>query len=292
MTCLWLTTADAIDFDCEALTTRGVTVERLDPQVFAMPPTAMALLLHAPLDPSMVALAETCNADLLPVSCPIDLRLAVFDMDSTLIQHEVIDELATALGIGAEVAAITERAMQGELDFVSSFTARLGLLQGLPESRLQPIYDGLRLMPGAECLMANLGAAGVFRAICSGGFSFFAEQLTQRLGVDQVHSNRLQCADGVLTGVVVPPIVDGAYKARFLAELAAEHNVLASQVMAVGDGANDIPMLEAAGVGVAFHGKPKVREAIGLQLNHRDLSALSYWVHPRLGLRDGGAHPV
>jgi phosphoserine phosphatase len=290
MRALWIAPPDTISGHQEHLVNEGLTAQRLDTSIFRATPAVAALGVEGDLD-HLMALTTGQFVDLLPIPQGFDLKLAVFDMDSTLIQHEVIDELATALGIGAEVAAITERAMQGQLDFVESFTARLGLLKGLSEARLQPIYDSLRLMPGAESLMQNLADAGVYRAICSGGFSFFADQLGQRLGVDAVHSNQLQCTDGMLTGVVVPPIVDGAYKANFLNTSQHRFGLSRSHVMAVGDGANDIPMLQAASAGVAFRAKPAVREAAPLRLDHADLSALSYLVHPWLA-RDGESSKV
>lgn len=279
MRALWVTTHERLMHHRKQLLDQGLQATHLDPSMLVAPPSVGALGVQGAFD-AVASLAASLDADVLPVPTGCDIKLAVFDMDSTLIQHEVIDELATALGLGAEVSAITERAMQGELDFVASFTARLGLLRGLPETRLQPIYDSLTLMPGADCLMQNLGAAGVYRAICSGGFSFFADQLGRRLQVDVVHSNTLQCESGQLTGVVVPPIVDGAYKAEFLETSKKHRRLLASQVMAVGDGANDIPMLQRAGVGVAFHAKPAVRAAAPCCLDRHDLSALSYFVHP------------
>lgn len=279
MRALWVASHERLMHQRQYLLAQGIQAIHLDPSSFVVPPAVGALGVQGALD-VVYGLAEHMDADVFPIPAGCALKFAVFDMDSTLIQHEVIDELATALGLGAEVSAITERAMQGELDFVASFTARLGLLRGLAEVQLQPIYDRLRIMPGAECLMQNLGAAGVYRAICSGGFSFFADQLGQRLQVDVVHSNTLECEAGQLTGVVVPPIVDGAYKAAFLKTTQQHLGLHASQVMAVGDGANDIPMLQAAGIGVAFHAKPSVRAAAPCRLDHHDLSALSYFVHP------------
>lgn len=279
MRALWIAPSDAISAHYDQLCNDGLAVQHLESSIFRATPTAAALGVDGDLD-HLMTLSAGQSVDVLPIPQGFDLQLAVFDMDSTLIQHEVIDELATALGIGAEVAAITERAMRGEIDFVASFTARLGLLKGLPEARLQPIYDSLRLMLGADSLMQNLADAGVYRAICSGGFSFFADQLGRRLAMDAVHSNQLQCADGMLTGVVVPPIVDGAYKADFLHASQQRFGLSRSQIMAVGDGANDIPMLQAAGAGVAFRAKPAVREAAPVRLDHADLSALSYFVHP------------
>jgi phosphoserine phosphatase len=205
-------------------------------------------------------------------------KLALFDMDSTLIQQEVIDQLATAFGLGEQVSAITERAMRGELDFIESFTERLGLLRGLAESELDAVYQNLTLMPGADILTANLSGAGVRLGIVSGGFSYFADQIGDRLGMDFVLSNTLECQHGEVTGRVVPPIIDGSMKLQTLESEARVLGITLGETMAVGDGANDIPMLTASGIGVAHHAKPKVRDEANHCLNYHDLSALSYLV--------------
>ena len=205
-------------------------------------------------------------------------KLALFDMDSTLIEQEVIDQLAAAFGLGDQVSAITERAMRGELDFIASFTERLGLLRGLSESKLDTVYQSLTLMPGADVLTANLSGAGVRLGIVSGGFSYFADQIGERLGMDFVLSNTLECQGGEVTGRVVPPIIDGSMKLQTFESEARALGIMLTETMAVGDGANDIPMLTASGIGVAHHAKPKVRDEAAHCLNHHDLSALSYLV--------------
>ena len=221
------------------------------------------------------AAAEAAGADLLIVP-DARIQLCLFDMDSTLIQHEVIDELAAAFGIGPEVAAITERSMAGELDFVESFTERLALLKGLSETHLQSIAMRLQLMPGAQVLLENLTALGVRSGIVSGGFSYFADRIGAQLGMDFVVSNTLECVDGAITGSVVPPVIDGSAKVETLVRERDRMGLGVEHTMAVGDGANDIPMLKEAGVGVAFRAKPIVAASASHRLRHCDLSALSY----------------
>ena len=209
-------------------------------------------------------------------------RLAVFDMDSTLIQAEVIDELAKAAGVGEKVAAITERAMHGELDFRASFKERLALLKGLPESVLEEVGAALQLTEGAETLFAELKRLGYKTAILSGGFSYFARQLQQKLGIDYVYANELQIVDGKLTGVAVEPIVDAQRKADLLQELAAKEGLRLEQTIAVGDGANDLPMLGQAGLGVAFRAKPLVKQSAKQAISTLGLDGILYL----LGFRD------
>lgn len=201
-------------------------------------------------------------------------RLLVFDMDSTLIQCEVIDELAARAGVGDAVAAITARAMRGELDFRSSFRDRLARLQGLPENILEEVAKSLPLMPGAAQLFRTLRAQGHYTAIISGGFDFFARRVQQELSIDSAHSNHLQLRDGVLTGDVDGPIVDGDRKVERLRELAQEQGISMQDTVAVGDGANDLPMLAAAGLGIAFHAKPLVRERAAVAICHSDLTGV------------------
>ena len=209
-------------------------------------------------------------------------RLVCFDMDSTLIQTEVIDELAAAAGVGAEVAAITEAAMRGELDFAESFRRRMALLEGMPESVLAGIAERLPITDGAERLIRTLKALGYRVAILSGGFTYFAEYLKRRLGVDDVHANRLEFAHGRLTGRVTGPIIDGARKAELLRELAAREGIRLEQVIAVGDGANDLPMLSIAGLGIAFRAKPVVKERARHAIGNVGLDGILYL----LGMRD------
>ncbi len=209
-------------------------------------------------------------------------RLVVFDMDSTLIQCEVIDELAKLAGVGEKVSEITERAMQGELDFQSSFTERVALLKGLPEAEAQAFADRLPLSDGAERLIATLRQLGFTTAICSGGFTLFGEKLKERLGIDYVFANELEIEDGMVTGRVVHPIVDGERKAKLMRQIAEEEGLSLQQVIAVGDGANDLPMIQAAGLGIAFRAKPVVRERADQNISALGLDGILYLI----GVRD------
>lgn len=187
-------------------------------------------------------------------------RLVCFDMDSTLIQTEVIDELAERAGVGAQVKAITESAMNGEIDFKESFTQRMKLLKGLEESVLHDIAINLPITKGARRLIDTLHSYGFKTAILSGGFTYFGQYLQEKLDIDYVHANELEIKDGVLTGGYIGEIVDGNKKAMFLRELAKKEGIDIGQTIAVGDGANDLPMLNVAGLGIAFHAKPTVKD--------------------------------
>lgn len=203
-------------------------------------------------------------------------RLVCFDMDSTLIQAEVIDELARRHGVYEEVAAVTERAMRGELDFQQSFRERMRKLEGLDESVLVEIAESLPLMPGAERLMSNLKRLGYRTAILSGGFTYFARYLQQRLGFDEIHANELVIRGGKVTGEVEEPIIDADRKALMLERIAAREGWDLAQTIAVGDGANDLKMLATAGMGVAFHAKPLVRRQARQAVSTLGLDGLLY----------------
>jgi phosphoserine phosphatase len=210
-------------------------------------------------------------------------RLVVFDMDSTLIQCEVIDELAKAAGTGAQVAAITEAAMRGEIPFNASFERRLATLKGLDASVLQDIAARLPITEGADRLINTLKQLGYKVGILSGGFSYFANHLKQRWGLDCVSANELDIVDGRLTGKVKGDIVNGERKAELLQKMAASYGIDMRQTVAVGDGANDLPMLSIAGLGVAFHAKPVVRENARHSISSLGLDGILYLlgVHDR-----------
>lgn len=203
-------------------------------------------------------------------------RLVVFDMDSTLVEAEVIDELARAAGSWEQVSAITERAMRGELEFTQSFRERLATLRGLSAGRLPMIADGLVISPGAVTLVATLRDAGYRSAIVSGGFEFFARRLAAELGIDEVFANTLAIADGEITGEAHGRIIDGQRKAELLQELAQRLGLSNAQVIAVGDGANDLPMLGLAGLGVAYRAKPVVRAAADQAITYSGLDSLLF----------------
>ncbi|PKN08749.1 MAG: phosphoserine phosphatase SerB [Deltaproteobacteria bacterium HGW-Deltaproteobacteria-8] len=205
-------------------------------------------------------------------------RLVAFDMDSTLIQVEVIDELAKRFGVGDEVSAITAGAMRGEYDFKESLRRRLSLLKGLDAKVLEEVAATLPLTEGAERLISNLKRLGFKIAIISGGFTYFGERLKQRLGIDYVFANKLEVKEGRLTGRVTGPIVDGARKAELLRRLADKEGIDLQQVIAVGDGANDLPMLGIAGLGIAFHAKPKVKAGARQSISTLGLDAILYLI--------------
>ncbi|MEG0647701.1 MAG: phosphoserine phosphatase SerB, partial [Bacteroides sp.] len=209
-------------------------------------------------------------------------RLICFDMDSTLIETEVIDELAIRAGVGDQVKAITERAMRGEIDFTESFRERVALLKGLDESVMQEIAESLPITEGVERLMYVLKKYGYKIAILSGGFTYFGNYLQQKYGIDYVYANELEIIDGKLTGHYLGDVVDGKRKAELLRLIAQVERVDIAQTIAVGDGANDLPMLGIAGLGIAFHAKPKVVANAKQAINTIGLDGVLYF----LGFKD------
>lgn len=215
-------------------------------------------------------------------------RLICFDMDSTLIETEVIDELADRAGVGDKVREITERAMRGEIDFCESFRERVALLKGLDESVMREIAESLPVTEGVGRMMEVLKRAGFKTAILSGGFTYFGNYLKQKFGFDYVYANELEIVDGKLTGRYLGDIVDGKRKAELLRLIAQVENVNIAQTIAVGDGANDLPMLATAGLGIAFHAKPKVKATAEQSISTIGLDGILYFI----GFKDSFITPT
>jgi phosphoserine phosphatase len=230
--------------------------------------------------------AETLAREVLsdlPVDCVAQAthgrqkRLLIADMDSTIITIECIDEIADFAGVKDKVAAITERAMRGEIEFTVALSERVALLKGLSENVLTQVFDErVRFMPGARALVATMRAHGAYALLVSGGFDFFTSRVRDMLKFDADLSNRLEIKSGKLTGKVIPPILDRHAKLRALMQASAERGITTAEALAVGDGANDVPMLVAAGLGVAYHAKPLVQQTARARINHTDLRALLY----------------
>ncbi len=204
-------------------------------------------------------------------------KLLLADMDSTMIRQECIDELAAEAGVGAQVAAITARAMNGELEFEGALLERVALLKGLPEATIQTVLaKRITLMPGGPTLLATMKANGAHTALVSGGFTAFTAAIATKLGFDEHHANTLLAQDGTLTGDVARPILGRQAKVEALQRICAEKGLRPAEVLAVGDGANDLGMLQLAGAGVALHAKPAVQAEAKIRINHGDLTALLF----------------
>ena len=230
--------------------------------------------LAGSLTPRATKLAHDAGLDVAPLGKIPHLRtpgLLVMDMDSTAIQIECIDEIAKLAGTGEMVAEVTERAMRGELDFAASLKQRVATLKGANASILRQVRDELPLMPGLTSLVLKLESLGWKVAIASGGFTFFAEYLRDKLHLHAVVANELEICDGKLTGEVIGQIVDAQFKADTLKRLADKYEIPVEQTVAIGDGANDLPMILSAGLGIAFHAKPKVNEKTEITIRHADL---------------------
>jgi phosphoserine phosphatase len=239
---------------CEGVTFDAELKERIDAAAF-----------EAGVDATFIA----------PGRSLADVRLVAMDMDSTLITIECIDEIADMQGLKPQVSEITEAAMRGELDFSESLRRRVALLAGLDAGALQQVYDErLRISPGGEAMLKAVQAAGIRTLLVSGGFTFFTERLGARLGLDYTHANVLEIADGKLTGRVVGGIVDAEEKKRTVERVCAELGIAPSQVVVMGDGANDLKMMSIAGLSVAFRAKPVVRAQADVALNFSGLDGL------------------
>ncbi|WP_227318337.1 phosphoserine phosphatase [Cedecea davisae] len=230
--------------------------------------------LAGSLTPRATRLAHEAGLDVAPLGKIPHLKtpgLLVMDMDSTAIQVECIDEIARLAGTGEMVSEVTERAMRGELDFTASLRQRVATLKGADANILRQVRDELPLMPGLTSLVQNLETLGWKVAIASGGFTFFAEYLRDKLNLTTVVANELDICDGKLTGEVLGQIVDAKFKAETLTRLAEKYEIPAAQTVAIGDGANDLPMIHTAGLGIAYHAKPKVNEKSEVSIRHADL---------------------
>lgn len=229
------------------------------------------------LTPRITKVAHDLGLDVAPMGNTPSLRvpgLLVMDMDSTAIQIECIDEIAKLAGTGEQVAEVTERAMRGELDFSASLRQRVGTLRGADANILRQVRDKLPLMPGLKTMVSQLQEAGWQLAIASGGFTYFADYLREELGLVAAVANEMGMRDGKLTGEVVGPIVDAQYKADTLRQLAEKLGIAPHQTLAIGDGANDLLMIKAAGLGIAYHAKPKVNQQSAVSIRHADLTGV------------------
>ncbi|TNE88532.1 MAG: phosphoserine phosphatase SerB [Deltaproteobacteria bacterium] len=269
----------------DRLSARGLSALELKAEVLG-DGDRLARLRHALLE---LAIAENVDLAVQPLGLARrSLRLVAMDMDSTLIQVEVIDELARAHGVGEQVARITAEAMAGDLDYEQSLRKRVSLLEGLSVEAVEQVADGLPLTDGAETLVRTLKRLGCKTAVISGGFDVAARRVQQRLGLDHAHSNALEVVDGRLTGRVLEPIVTPERKVQLLEQIAAAEGIPLTQTVAIGDGANDLMMIERAGLGIAFHAKARLRAAADTALTHGGLDRVLYL----LGVRDRELDPA
>ncbi len=249
--------------------------------VWLAPDEACDFLIDAS-DPSVIARA----ARGIVRSNPVDIlvqpavgrrkHLLVADLESTVIENEMLDELALILGVGTQVAEITRRAMNGDIDFIAALEARVALLAGIDARIVEEAAARIRLTPGARTLVATMRRDGAMTALVTGGFTIFADRVGAELGFDRIVANRLEVVGGRVTGKVLPPIVTGETKRETLLAIAAQRGIRLAQTIAVGDGANDLPMLTAAGIGIAFRAKPVVAAAARWRFDHADLTGLLY----------------
>jgi phosphoserine phosphatase len=265
--------AGALSHVTQRIADVGANIETVT-QLSTEPAASVEMVVRAPdparLRAALVQAAEDTGVDIAVEPAGLRRRakrLVVLDVDSTLIRDEAIDVLAERAGVGAEVAAITERAMAGHLDFASSLKARVALLAGMKLVDVEEVRDSLRLTPGARTFVRTLRRVGYHVGVVSGGFTFFTDRFVRELDLDFAAANELEIVDGVLTGRIKGPILDRAGKAGALRRFAAKYVVPLSQTVAVGDGANDIDMLEAAGLGVAFNAKAALRDAADTAVN-------------------------
>jgi phosphoserine phosphatase len=245
--------------------TQRIAVEFVKPDLATAADAARDLVAGKPIDVAQVPLANRRK------------RLLIADMDSTMIEQECIDELADAVGIKAEVAAITARAMNGELDFAQALRTRVELLKGLPRARMEEVRrERISFAPGGRALVQTMKAYGAYTSLVSGGFTFFADFIGKRIGFDEAMANILDFDGDVLAGTVSDPILGREAKLSRLQTLAAFHDIPLAATLAVGDGANDLDMIKAAGLGVALHAKPVVAAQAQVRIDHGDLTALLY----------------
>jgi len=274
--------AGAADFGLSGLAASVAAALAIEAEPVWLAPDEACDFIFDASDPAVIASAARSVVRSTPVDILVQpvagrrKRLLVADLESTVIENEMLDELALILGVGPQVAEITRRAMNGEIDFVAALEARVALLGGIEPRILETAAAQIRLTPGARTLVATMRRDGATTALVTGGFTVFADRVGAELGFDRIVANRLEVAGGRVTGKVLPPIVTGETKRETLLTIAVERGIPLAQTIAVGDGANDVPMLTAAGIGIAFRAKPAVAAAARWRLDHADLTGLLY----------------